>query len=281
MKIFITLLLLLMLLSPATAIAATTEVEAGLDPDSRFYWFDRMAERIKLVFTLDPQAKSEALSKIGLERLAEAEEVEDEETVGRLISDYLKNQKNAQDLAGDDIDTLAVLNDDQSQALEQLNNLVDEGEGAVEQRAAKAMTATTRLLEKQAKKLEKIAMSDSPKAAEKAAKTIDKTTTRLNRLANKLSRQSDNGETAAKKKTAEELSEHVLSVTGKHLSVLERILEKNPDSPGIKKALENSQRGQETAVGANQRRGPKTNSDSGAETASDKKGQGKGKRARN
>lgn len=82
MKKIAPILLVLIFLSAAPANAATTDVEAGLTPESRFYWFDRLSERIQLIFTLNPQNKSAALSAIGLERLAEAEEVEDEATVG-------------------------------------------------------------------------------------------------------------------------------------------------------------------------------------------------------
>lgn len=271
MKKIVPLILLLMLVAPATALAAPADVEAGINPDSRFYWFDRMAERVTLLFTLDPQAKSTALSKNGLERLAEAGEVENEETVGKLVSEYLKNQRQAESLAGDDIDTLAAINEDQGQALEELNELIENGEGVGEQEAARALAATTRLLERQAKKLEKLAAKDSPKAAEKAAKVIDKTTTRLSHLADKLSKKSDESSATAGKKTAEELSEHVLAATAKHLQVLERVLENAPESarPAIEAILESSATGQGTAAEAVKRRGPKADLGSGDDTDAD------------
>ena len=78
-------LLMFLLVGPTAAIAGPAEGKAGLTPESRFYWFDRLAERVTLLFTLSPRNKSEALSKIGLERLAEAQEVESSETVGGLI----------------------------------------------------------------------------------------------------------------------------------------------------------------------------------------------------
>lgn len=264
MKKVIPLILLLMMVAPATALAAPADVEAGLGPDSRFYWFDRMAERITLLFTLDPQAKSTALSKNGLERLAEAGEVEDEETVGKLVSEYVKNQEKAQDLAGDDIDALAVISEDQGQALEQLNDLIENGEGVGEHEASKALTTTARLLERQANRLEKIAAKDLPGEAEKAAKVIDKTTTRLSRLADKLAKKSDDSSETVGKKTVEELSDHVLAATAKHLEVLERVLENAPDSArsAIEAALDNSAKGQGKASEAVKRRGPKADGDS-------------------
>ncbi len=258
MRRTIPFLLFLMLLAPTAAIAAPANVEAGLSPESRFYWFDRMAERITLLFTLDTQDKSQALSKIGLERLAEAEEVESQETVGSLISDYLKNQRQADDLAGDDPDTLVGLNEDQAEALERLDGLIEQSRGEHEQLAVQAIATTARLLEKQAKKLEQAALSGSTNVAEKTARAIDKTMTRLKKLADKITKRSAASATISEKKTADELSEHVLSATAKHLAVLEGLLGKVSDSakPAIEKALERSGKGREKAGEAVKRRGP-------------------------
>lgn len=261
MKKFVIIIIALLLLSPAPAFAATSDAEAGLTPDSWFYWFDRLAERIQLVFTFDAQAKAEALSGIGLERLAEAQEVEDEATADQLISEYSDNQEEATQQAGEDGDTLAGLMDNQTEALERLSDLIDEIGGDAERRAVKAMTAIARLLAKQSDRLDKIKVN-APNAAMKTTRIITKTTERLNRLGDKLLRFTQESSATLDSsatpdgKTIEELVEHIRQVTAKHLDVLQRVLEKVPDSakPAIEKAIERSARGGETAVEAVQKR---------------------------
>ncbi|KKK80603.1 hypothetical protein LCGC14_2821830, partial [marine sediment metagenome] len=108
MKKLICVTIAIFLFSAGSAFAQSS-VPAGVSPGSPFYWFDRISERIQLVFMLDPQDKAEALSRIGLERLSEAQEVDNDETVGKLISDYQKNRRQAEELSGDNVDGLALL----------------------------------------------------------------------------------------------------------------------------------------------------------------------------
>lgn len=268
MKKLVVIIIALLLLSPTTAYSATGQVESGLTPDSWFYWFDRLAERIQLVFTFDAQAKSEALSKIGLERLAEAQEVESESTVDQLISEYQENQEEATEQAGEDADTLVGLVENQAEALERLSVLIDEIGGSAERRAVKTMTAIARLLVKQSAKLDKIS-ENAPNAAVRTTKIIAKTTDRLTKLGDKLSRISlDSSATPESSatpdgKSIEELVEHIKEVTSKHLAVLKKVLEKVPDSakPTIEKAIERSSHGGETAVKSVLKRGSRVDSD--------------------
>ena len=266
-KVLIFFLLLFILSFPTTAFAATSETEAGTTPDSLFYWFDKMAERISLLFTFNPQDKAEALSKIGLERLAEAEESDNEETVGKLISEFVKNSNKAEDLADEDIDTLVGLNEDQTEALGILSDLGDDDKST-----DKAISTVIKLLDKQSKKLEKLALNASPKAAEKIARVIDKTTDRLNKLLEKLSKENEDDSDDKEKKTIEELVDQVQSSTSKHITVLEGLLDldKLPDSAkaSIEKAIAKSKHGSETATEAVGRRGPKVVSDGEASEAS-------------
>lgn len=130
MKKLLIVILAMSVLHPTAAWAGTAEIEASLTPESRFYWFDRMAEKLQLLLTLDGEAKAGVLSKIGLERLAEAESVENTATIGRLISDYLDNEKEASELAGD-------------------------APGAVKKKILKAAARATKRLEKRAAKFDK------------------------------------------------------------------------------------------------------------------------------
>jgi len=276
-KVLVLFILLFMLLIPATALAESTDTEAGTTPDSLFYWFDKMAERIFLLFTFDPQDKAEALSKIGLERLAEAEESDNEETIGKLISEFVKNNEKAEALAGDDLDTLVGLNEDQAEALDILSELIDD-EGIGDKGVDRAISSVIKLLDKQSSKLEKLALSDSSKTAEKVARVIDKTTAKLNKLLEKFSKDDEDDSDDNEKKTIEELIEHVQSSTSKHIAVLESLLDKVPDSAraSIEKAIEKSMHGSKTTSETVGRRGPKAGSDGEASQASSKGG-GNGK----
>ena len=262
MKKIILIIITLVLLIPTPALANTNIDTAGVTPESRFYWFNRLAEGITLVFTFDSRSKSEALSRIGLERLAEAEAVSDDATAGQLISDYLENQREAIRLVGNDPAALEKLADDQVEALERLSGLIENANGANERKIAKAITVAARLISKQSERLEKLSAGASAKATEKAAKRIDKTTTRLNRLADKLTRVSEESSDTVGKKTAAELAEHVRLVTAKHLAVLERVLQKVPDAAkaSIQKAIERSASGGKRAAEAVERRGQESGS---------------------
>jgi len=244
-----------MVVFPAIALADTGGVDAGLTPDSRFYWFDRMAERIVTLFLLHPQDKVNALSKIGLERLAEAQEMDDEATVGELISEFLITQKNIQLIAGKDIDSLVDLSEDQLVALDLLDDLLEYGEGEIEHRADDAISILKKILEKQTIRLSKIGLDKYPHKAIKVTKIIRKTTDRLNKLIDRLAKDSDDsqeevsddGSGIGNKKTLEEKKEHVTEATSKHLEVLENKLEK---------AIDKSSNGRDTASGAVGREGP-------------------------
>ncbi len=271
MKRMVWFIVFMLFVMPNAAWAGSGGVEAGLAPGSNFYWLDRLAERVSLVFTLSPRNKAKALSKIGLERLAEAEEVDTTETIDGLIADFVAGQEKARELAGDDLDTIIALNADQLEALGVLSGFLETAD-TTDGPAGRALETTALLLVKQVRKIEKAA--DHPQAARKAAQVIEKTTDRLNKTALKLSRQSTDTsattDTSAAVDTSatvdgtatpggptEELIEHVNAATAKHLAVLESVLEKAPESakPALERALEKSAKGHEKAVEAVGRRG--------------------------
>jgi len=264
-KVVILFILLYMVVFPAMALADTGDVEAGLTPDSRFYWFDRMAERIIALFLLHPQDKANALSKTGLERLAEAQEVDDEATVGELISEFLTTQKDIQLIAGQDIDSLVGLSEDQLEALDYLDELLEYGEGEIEYRAGDALSLLNKILDRQIVRLSKIDLDKHPHKAKKITTIISQTTDRLNKLIDKLAKSSDEDQEESNevaeegsKKTLEEKVEHVTASTSKHIEVLENNYINAPlkAKDSLEKAIDKSSNGIDSASGAVGRQRP-------------------------
>ena len=140
MKKLICLTIAIFFLTAGNAFAES-KVTAGIGPESPFYWFDRLAERIQLVFTLDPQDKVNALKKIGHERLLEAQEATSGETVGKLISDFQKSRKQAEELAGDGVDDVTLLAESESDALDELTELAESASQINQRKAANALAS--------------------------------------------------------------------------------------------------------------------------------------------
>ncbi len=230
------------LILSASPALASERVPAGTGPDSIFYWFDRAAEDIELFFTFDKGDKVKALSNFSLERLSEAEAVNDDETVTELLSDYQENQEDAEGLAEDNPDSLAFLSENDSGALDQLTELIESIGEDGQKKAATAFTQAVSRLTRLSTKLEKIADQGSGNASEKAAKAVAKAAERLSHIEEKLGRIAEKAEKAADKKTVKEMIEHVEEATGKHVAILEGVLEKVPEQAkeGILKAISNS-----------------------------------------
>lgn len=228
----------------ASTPALAADVSAGITPGSPFYWFDRLAERIQLLFTLDPQAKVQALSRIGLERLAEAQQVEDEKTVGELISEYRSNQEEADKLAGNNTEGLITVSDSLTSAIDKLNELLQTAKAEGKEKAAAALTRAMAKLTRTSERLEKLASKMPEKAKEKAAKAAEKAQKQLTKLEARLSKAKEKAEAEGSggKKSLEELINKVKEATAKHTTVLHRVLEKAPEpaKEALQKALEKS-----------------------------------------
>jgi len=236
---FITIALIILSTSPALA---GNKVPAGVNPDSIFYWFDRASEDIELFFTFNNEEKVKALSNFSLERLSEAEAVNDEETIVELLSDFQENQEEAEELAGENPDSLANLSEDESGALDQLTELVESIGEDGQEKAGTAITQAVSRLTRLSTKLEKIAAQGSSNGSEKAAKAVSKAAERLSHIHDKLVKIGEKAESSASKKAAKELTEHVEEATGKHVAILEGVLDKVPDQAkeGILNAISNS-----------------------------------------
>lgn len=108
-KIAGTLLLLAVFLfsvgvGPALAEAGKPEpnvqVEAGVTPDSPFYFLDLLAEKVKLFFTTDPKELAETYARLALERMAEAQEMTEAEKtqyLEKLVDEYATAIQNARE----------------------------------------------------------------------------------------------------------------------------------------------------------------------------------------
>ena len=75
-------------------VSVSAETKAGLTPSSPFYFLDITFEKIGLFFTLNTEKRIEKYLKYSEERLAEAEEVANEnkpELVEKAIKNYEKN----------------------------------------------------------------------------------------------------------------------------------------------------------------------------------------------
>lgn len=239
---------------------AESKVPAGVGPGSSFYWFDLLSERIQLIFTLDPKEKVKALSRIGRERIAEAKETDSTEIVAQLISDHQKTRKQARTVAGNNVDSLTLLAEIESDTLDQIRELAESASEVNEKKAANALALAVSRLTRLNIKLEKIAAKGSKNAQTKAAKVIAKTTDRLNDIQEKLTKMINKSANTTSTKSAESLSEHVKEATGKHISVLKGVLEKVPDQEkkGIQNAINRSSNGHKTAPEAVNKRGPKS-----------------------
>ncbi len=266
-KLIILFILVNMLIFPATALAQTSQTEAGLTPDSLFYWFDRLAERIVLIFTLDPQDKVNALSKMGLERLAEAEESEAKATIGSLLSEYLTNQKEIEQNTNGDLESLLNLSEDQIEALGHLSIVAADNEGEVKNNASTVISYVVEKLKEKRLALSQMNIAGDPQALSRALAVLDK-------IANKLADPTaiPTIETAGNEKAGK-----VKEATSKHTAVLENNKEKVSEQaiPAIEKAIDKSKTGSEKATGAVSKPAPSSPPTPAAPSAPAEKGKKK------
>lgn len=99
MKKLLIMFALLFTLMPAVQ-AEGEEVPAGTTPDSIFYFIDKAIESLDLALTFNDEAKVEKLIAYAEERLAEAEEMTEEqkeEYIEELILEYLEMLEEASD----------------------------------------------------------------------------------------------------------------------------------------------------------------------------------------
>lgn len=90
-KNIITILAIMLLLIGNVFAVETTEVEAGLTPDSPFYFIDRFGEGLSIAFTFNNEDKAVKHLEFAKERLSEMQEVEQIDEIEDLQDNFNKN----------------------------------------------------------------------------------------------------------------------------------------------------------------------------------------------
>jgi len=139
--------IVILALSPIFTFAKTTDLpKPGLTPDSPFYFFDTLGEKIDLLFTFSPEKKAEKALQHAEEKLAEAQ-VMSEENKPKATDIANNNYQDSLNLAntkvqeakdnGKDVEGLAVLITEttlkhQEILVEIFNNVPEEAKAAIE-----------------------------------------------------------------------------------------------------------------------------------------------------
>lgn len=87
---------LMLLFIPGAFAVETQDIDAGLTPDSPFYFMDRWGESLSLAFTLNDEGKAVKHLEFAQERLSEMQEVEQIDKIEDLQENFNKNLENAQ-----------------------------------------------------------------------------------------------------------------------------------------------------------------------------------------
>ena len=121
------------------AVAKTTEVKtvtgtqekAGITPDSFFYNFDKLAEKLQLLFTNKPEKEADLFLQFANERLAETDkmaELEKKKYINQLIEQYLLTLQKAQEKVGEVVsneETDSQVKEDLSTKLEDTTSVTE------------------------------------------------------------------------------------------------------------------------------------------------------------
>lgn len=102
-------------------------IEAGLTPDSFFYFLDRMVENVQLSLTSDSVEKAKLLTQIALERLEELNSLDEEkklEYMNNLVGDYYSSLEDASQAVED----AGQQGQDVSEVVEELEEVVKKSE---------------------------------------------------------------------------------------------------------------------------------------------------------
>lgn len=137
---------LMLLFIPGAFAVATPDVEAGLTPDSPFYFMDRWGEGLSLAFTLNDEGKAVKHLEFAQERLEEMKEVEQTDEIEDLQLNYAKNlQKSKEKTKSKDFsETIDKFESENKQVLEQLREkLPEEAQKGIENAIANSQKAKT------------------------------------------------------------------------------------------------------------------------------------------
>lgn len=98
MKKTITLIMALMfMLIPGAFAVETQEVDAGLTPDSPFYFMDRFGESLSIAFTFNDEGKAQKHLEFAQERLEEMKVTEKTDKIEDLQENFAKNLQKSEE----------------------------------------------------------------------------------------------------------------------------------------------------------------------------------------
>jgi len=132
-----------------TEAPVVNEVDPGLTPEDNLYILDQLLENVEVVFTFDPQAKAELYANISLERLAELNDISEEnrsEFVTKLLTSYqealVKATENIEEAKADGEDVVET-SSKVDQASEQGTITIEELQALLEQLQEQEKTTET------------------------------------------------------------------------------------------------------------------------------------------
>ncbi len=162
LTVFLVVSLFVMIFAPA-AMAQDESVEAGLTPDSPFYFLKQLVEKIQYMFTFGAENKVELLNRFGEKRLAEAQKMIEKgktDLVEGCLNRYQEHLKKAQGLAEnlDNEEVCKKVTEATSKHMETLNGLLEKAperaRGSIEQAVEVSQTGCERAIEALQKKIQ-------------------------------------------------------------------------------------------------------------------------------
>lgn len=96
-KIFIMIMALMILFIPGAFAVETAQVEAGLTPDSPFYFMDRLGESLSVAFTFNDEGKAVKHLEFAEERLSEMQITNKTDKIEDLQENFAKNLQKSEE----------------------------------------------------------------------------------------------------------------------------------------------------------------------------------------
>lgn len=96
-KIFTMIMALMILFIPGAFAVETTQVEAGLTPDSPFYFMDRLGESLSVAFTFNDEGKAVKHLEFAEERLSEMQITNKTDKIEDLQENFAKNLQKSEE----------------------------------------------------------------------------------------------------------------------------------------------------------------------------------------
>ena len=172
------LLVLLISLVMINSVFAQSEVklEAGLKPDSPFYFLDKFIEQVQLAFTRDEVKKAQLYLEIASERLEELKELNEEENdeFNEDLEEEFEKDLNIAENLGNDIRELAKKKEFDNLVIQATSHHIEVLEKVLEKVPKKAKDAIKKVIERSERGHER-AIEDIKKALDEEIEDKDTT----------------------------------------------------------------------------------------------------------